>query len=241
MAYGDNPYQVLAVHEADESERASFLRRVGALTFGGLAVAGITSVASAAVVLVVPALMNQWVSLAVMLGAMFAARGVGSTLVHHESSGVRMAGFVAGTGLQGVAMGYLMLAAVAASIEVYANPLVFLVQAMGLVGLTVLGMVAYLMTGPRNLSMIGAGLSALSLPMLGLMVISFVWPVNGILGVLLSLVFVGVSAGGLLYNLNEVMHNMSTRMVVPAAYHVTLGILVLFWNLLTLLMRLQRR
>ena len=53
--------------------------------------------------------------------------------------------------------------------------------------------------------------------------------------------FVALSAGGLLFNLNHVMHRMSTDMVVPAAYHVTLGMLVLFWNVLSLLMRLQRR
>ena len=58
---------------------------------------------------------------------------------------------------------------------------------------------------------------------------------------LVLVVFVVVSAGGLLYNLNHVIHHMSTEMHVPAAYHITLGILVLFWNILVLLMRLQRR
>jgi uncharacterized YccA/Bax inhibitor family protein len=77
--------------------------------------------------------------------------------------------------------------------------------------------------------------------MLALMVISFVFPIGGPFGILLSVVFVGLSAGGLLFNLNQVMHRMSTDMVVPAAYHVTLGMLVLFWNVLSLLMRLQRR
>jgi hypothetical protein len=34
---------------------------------------------------------------------------------------------------------------------------------------------------------------------------------------------------------------MSTNMVIPAAYHIALGILTLFWNVLVLLMRLQDR
>jgi len=138
-------------------------------------------------------------------------------------------------------MGYLLLTATIASAELYSNPLIFLGQAFSLVGLTVLGMVAYLMTGPKNLSMVGSALSTLALPMLALMVFSWFFPVGGIFGILISAGFVAISAGGLLYNLNAVMHSMRTSDTVPAAYHVTMGILVLFWNVLVLLMRLQRR
>ena len=49
-------------------------------------------------------------------------------------------------------------------------------------GLTVVGMVAYLLTGPKNLSLIGGAMAALSLPMLALMVISFVFPIGGVFG-----------------------------------------------------------
>jgi hypothetical protein len=233
-----NPYQV-PVAESAVDARVAFLRKVGAMTFLGLLFAGITSMVSMAAVISVPALQNQWVSLGIMLGAIFGARFIGDSLVHRPST--QLLGFAVGTGLQGVAMGYLMLAAVLLSIDLYNNPVVVIGQGLGLVGLTVVGMVAYLLTGPKNLSMIGGALAALSLPMLALMVITVAFPVGGPFGILLSLVFVAVSAGGLLYNLNMVMHRMSTDMVVPAAYHVTLGMLVLFWNVMTLLMRLQRR
>lgn len=66
-------------------------------------------------------------------------------------------------------------------------------------------------------------------------------PVGGVFGMLISAGFVVLSAGGLLYNLNQVMHTMSVRNTIPAAYHVTLGVLTLFWNVLVLLMQLQRR
>ena len=102
-------------------------------------------------------------------------------------------------------------------------------------------MVMYLLTGPRNLSMIGGALSVMTLPMLGLMVIGLFFPFGGVFGLLLSVGFVAMSAGGLLFNLNQVIHRMSTDQVVPAAFHITIGILVLFWNVVTLLMKLQRR
>lgn len=233
-----NPYQV-PVAESAVDARVAFLRKVGGMTFLGLVFAGITAMISMGAVLSIPMLANQWVSLGIMLGAIFGSRFIGDSMVHNPST--QMIGFAIGTGLQGVAMGYLLLAAVLLSIDLYANPLVVIGQALGLVGLTVVGMVAYLLTGPKNLSMIGGAMSALALPMLALMVISFVFPIGGPFGILLSAVFVAISAGGLLYNLNTVMHRMSTDMVVPAAYHVTLGMLVLFWNILSLLMRLQRR
>ena len=46
---------------------------------------------------------------------------------------------------------------------------------------------------------------------------------------------------GLLYNLNQVMHTLSTDQHIGGAYTITMGLLVLFWNLLVLLMRLQSR
>lgn len=236
----ENPYAV-PVSEAPVDARSAFLRKVGVMTFGGLLVAGIASLVSMSAVLLVPPLQNTWVMLGVMLGGIFGSRYVGDSLVYSQDATTRAAGFVLGTGLQGVAMGYLILAAVTFSMELYANPLIFIGQALGLVGLTVTGMIAYLLTGPKNLSMIGGALAALSLPMLVLMVASFVFPIGGVAGILISLLFVGMSAGGLLYNLNQVMHRMSTDMVVPAAYHVTLGMLILFWNVLSLLMRLNRR
>ncbi|MEQ1501618.1 MAG: Bax inhibitor-1 family protein [Myxococcota bacterium] len=235
-----SPWQV-PVSDASVEARVSFLRRVGLLTMGGLVVSGVTAVGSAFAVMTFDILSQRWVSLAVMLGALFASRAVGGSLVASPDRTTRLGGFALGTALQGVAMGYLLLTAVMLSAQLYANPLVFLLQAFGLVGLTVTGMVAYLLTGPKNLSMVGSAMSTLALPMLGLMVFSWIFPMGGVVGILISVVFVALSAGGLLYNLNQVLHQMSTEDDVPAAYHVTLGVLTLFWNVLVLLMRLQRR
>ena len=58
---------------------------------------------------------------------------------------------------------------------------------------------------------------------------------------LLSAVFVVVSAAGLLYQVNQVIHRLRTDMHIEGAYLITMGVLVLFWNLLSLLMRLNGR
>ena len=57
----------------------------------------------------------------------------------------------------------------------------------------------------------------------------------------MSLAFVAFSGAGLLYELNMVMHKMRTDMDVEGAFMITMGLLVLFWNVLVLLMRLQGR
>jgi len=80
-------------------------------------------------------------------------------------------------------------------------------------------------------------------PMLALMAVSFIFPslFGGTVGLLLSVVFVVVSAAGLLYQINVVLHRLKTNQHVEGSYMITLGILILYWNILTLLMRLSRR
>lgn len=242
VEYSNNPYAVPAV-DAEVDDRVTFLRKVAGMTFLGLCVSGATSVAAAMLVFAVPALSYGWAPMIIMLGALFASRAVGSSMVHSESQATAMMGFIGGTALQGVAMGYLILSAVLISAQSFGNPFVLIFEAMGMVALTMLGMVVYLLSGPKKLNMVGAFLSAVSLPMLVAMVVSFVMPslFGGVFGLIFNMLFIAVSAAGLLYSLNNVMHKMSTNMVVPAAYYVTMGVLTLFWNILTLLMRLQRR
>lgn len=227
--------------EASVDQRVVFLRKVGLLSGAGLLIAAVGAVVSMLAIVAVPALASGWVPLIVMLGGVMGAQFIGSSMVASQDRVTQYGGFVFGSGLMGVAMGYLLLTAAVLSADLYGNAFLFIGQAGGLVGLTVVGMVAYLLSGPRNLSMIGSALGVMALPMLGLMVVSWFFNPGGLFGILISVGFVAFSAGGLLYSLNQVMHRMSTEMVVPAAYQITLGVLVLFWNVLVLLMRLQRR
>ena len=228
-----------AAHAPAEARNA-FLVKVGALTAAGLVVSAATGMASATAVALLPVLQTRFASGVLILGSFFAAQYGGQALVQSRSAASQWAGFAVGAVFQGIAMGYLLLAALAVGAGL-GNPLLLIGQAFGLVSLTTIGLVAYLWTGPRELSMVRAGLAMVSLPMLVLMAVSFVWPIGGTLGLLLSGAFVIVSVAGLLQRLQAVMHELRTDEVVPGAYLLTMGVLILFWNLLSLLMRLNRR
>ncbi|MFT4625363.1 MAG: hypothetical protein ACI8PZ_004031 [Myxococcota bacterium] len=235
-AYSHEP----AAAEAPAESRIPFLRRVAMLTFVGLTTSAITSLVAAGVISAL-GLYSTMFQMVILFGSYAIAHFGARRLVFNDNTATKYVGFFVGSIFQGIAMGYLVLTAVLMSADLFGNPFVLIFQALSLVGLTAVGLTAYLLTGPKNLSFIGAGLAALTLPMLALMVLTFVFPVNGIAGLLLSMLFVGVSVGGLLYQLNQIMHQLPTRMHVEASYMVMMGILVLFWNILVLLMRLQSR
>ncbi len=226
-----------ALAGARPAQRVDYLKKVLFLTVFGLAISAVAGLISAIIVGAVPALQGRLPSFIIILGSFFAAQNGCSRLVF---GGQRLLGFGLAAVFQGIAMGYLLLAAISMGISM-GSPFLLVFEAMALVGLAAVGMTAYLWSGPREFSMLKAGLAALSLPMLVLMVVSFVFPIGGILGILLSGVFVVVSAGGLLYQINAVLHRLRPHQTVEGAYLITMGVLVLFWNVLTLLMRLQRR
>jgi FtsH-binding integral membrane protein len=221
--------------------RVAYLQRVALLVMLGLGVSAFTGVVSALAIAVLPILQNRIASIVVILGSYAVAQFVAPRLVFSQDTTTKWLGFGMGAIFQGVAMGYLLLVAALLGASVFGNPFVLVGQALGLTGLTTVGMVAYLWSRPRELNWIGAMLAMLFLPMLVLMGISFVWPITGPWGIALSALFVFVSAAGLLYQINEVLHRLRSDMFVEGAYVITMGVLVLFWNILTLLMRLQDR
>ena len=242
MAYAgyNDPYELLPAAQAPVTERVSYMRQVGVMTFGSLLIT-----AFAAVVVHGCGEPDFGASEPVGVPCHHAGRYLwgpvrGQLHDRQPQCSTRTAGFVIGSALSGTALSYLLLSAGILGYELFGNPFVLVGQAGMLVGLTVLGMVAYLMTGPRQLSMVASMMSMLTLPMLGLMAFTWFFPVGGTLGLVFSAIFVVVSAGGLLYSLNEVLHNYSTDMVTAGAFRVSSGIVVLFWNILVLLMRLQR-
>ena len=228
---------------AAASERSAFLRKVGGYTFVGLSfsmiVGAVAAFGLAMLLPSMPILGNRWVQMGVIFGSFYMTQSVANGMVHEYST--KWIGFFLGTFFQGIAMSYLLLAAVMMSASVVGNPFALVGQAFGLTGLITVGMFAYLLTGPKELSLVKAGLSMLSIPMLILMVISFVFPIGGPIGMVFTGLFVLVSAGGVLYQLNNVMYRYPTNAAVPASYSITIGLLVLYWNLLSLLMRMNRR
>lgn len=226
---------------ADTSTRVAYLQRVLAITVLGLTIAAVTGFASAGVIASTPGLQGRWTSMGVILGAYGVANFVAPSFVYSRNPGSQWAGFLLGSTFQGIAMGYLLLAAMIVSGANTGNPLLLIGEALGLTAMTALGLCAYVWSKPRELSLIRGMMSALFLPMLLLMVVSFVFPIGGPLGIALTGIFVVMSAAGLLYQMNKVLHELDTDMHVPGAYMITMGVLILFWNLLMLLMRLQDR
>jgi FtsH-binding integral membrane protein len=229
---------------ADESTRAVFLQRVATYTCGGLTLASLSALTSAYMLANGPAVLwNQWVQMGVIFGMFFVAQNVAAGMVYNNTS--KLAGFTLGMTAQGIAMGYLLVVAVAMGSSSYGTggleQFTIVFQAIGLTMVTVLSMVGYLWTNPKDLSMIRGAMTVMAVPMLILMVMSFVFPIGGTLGLILCGAFVAMSAAGLMYQLNQVMHSMPAHMHIESSYQIALGILVLFWNLLSLLMRLQSR
>jgi FtsH-binding integral membrane protein len=226
---------------ADETTRVLYLRRVATISLLGLVVAAITGFVSAGAIAMVPALQGRGASLLLIFGAYGIAHYGVRPLVFSENAAARWAGFFGAAIFEGIAMGYLLLAAIVISLDATGSALLLIGQALGLTATAGLGITAYLWSQPRELSMVKAGLSAVFLPMLILMGVSIVFPIGGIAGIGISALFVVVSAAGLLYQMNQVLHQLRTDMHVEGAYLVTMGVLVLFWNVLSLLMRLQDR
>lgn len=235
------PYTSIPVAHAPADVRLGYLRKVLGLTFVGLVLAGGAGVATAvALAMTGGALLSGYVPMIVILGCWAVSNYVARPMVFGSA---KVAGFVLGSVAQGVAMGFLLLVAFLLSASALGNPFTLIGLALGLAGFSGLGMAAYVWTARKDFSIIGAGLAALSIPMLVLMAVSFAFPsfIGGTAGIVVSGLFVVVSAGGLLYQLNQVIHDYDTDMHIEGAYTITLGLLVLFWNILTLLMRLTRR
>jgi FtsH-binding integral membrane protein len=229
------------IAQAPASERLEFLKGVFGYTVAGLAIAAVSGVISANVL--APALLSgRMVYFVVVLGAMFGAQYFGHKLA---SGPTPQLGLLVGSGLMGLAMGPMLLMAYAMGLQgPTGSGLSLIGQAMGLTILTAGGMVGYVWTEKRDFSMLRAGLSALMLPLIVLMVVSFFVPAlsgGGTLSLMLSGGFILVSAGAMLYELNTIIHTIDTEHKVLAAVMLTMSVLILFWNILIFLMKLQSR
>ncbi len=218
-------------------ERVAYLKKVLAWTAGGLGLSAASGIAMMGVITAVPALWNQTIQIVVILGTWAIAQFVCRKMVFGSA---KVPGFLLAAVCEGIALGYLLLTAVMVG-AASGNPLGLVSMALALTGLTAGSMAAYVWTSPKDFSMLGGGLAALSVPMLILMAVSFVFPsfLGGTLGIIVAGVFVVFSAGALLFQVNAVIHQLSTDQHMEGAYLITMGILVLFWNLLVLLIKLR--
>ena len=223
--------------------RLAFLRKVGLFTFLGLGVASVIAVVSTFTVAPLIFSLGSWGGFVAILGAFALSHYVARKMVY---GGAKLPGFVLAIVGEGFSFGFLLLTTVAyvplgetAEGAFWAGVGV-IAKAMGLTAASALGMLVYVWFNKSDLNLVKAGLSILGLPMLLLMVLQFVFPVGGLLGLILCGVFVVASGASLLYRLNSVVHEFDEDMHVEAAYEISMALLVLLWNLISLLNRLRR-
>jgi len=233
----EEQFLAVPVAAAAAEDRSAFLRRVAALTFGGLLLTAIVSVLST--IFVVPFVFRggTWAVLGVVYGSFLLAQTVARNMVYGNA---KVAGFLLGAMMQGIALGFLLLITIASSNQIQQG-LQIILYCLAMVILSVAAMLMYVTIERHEFSLLRAGLSMAFLPMLGLMALQLVFPIGGTFGIVIAAVFLLVSVGAMLYRLNFVVHEMGTNMVMEGAYELTLGIVVFFWNLLSFVNRLRRR
>lgn len=217
------------------SERIAFLRKVGVWTFAGLASAALLGVLSTKLVVPSVASFGNIGVLVFFFGTFALAHWVARGMVYGS---MKVPGFILAIVGEGVSLGLILFATLANF--GMAGGIGLIAQCMMITAASAGGMLLYVWFNKSEFSWLKAGLAMVSLPLIFAMVFFAVWPVQGVLGLVISVVFVIVSAGGLLYRLNHVVHELDTNQHIEGAYEITMGILILFWNLLSLLNRLKR-
>jgi FtsH-binding integral membrane protein len=214
-------------------ERHAFLKRTAVWTFVGLTIAALVGTFS---MFTISRLLSSsyFVAIAIIFGAFFLAHYVCRKMVYQGST----AGFVIACVAEGVSFGFLLLSVVG-QLGV-AGGLNLVIQALFLVAATAGGMLVYVWFNKGELKLVGAFLTMAFFPMLILMAIGVFFPFGGTFGLIISAAFVVVSAAGLLYRLNSVVHNLDTDQHIAGAYEITMGLLVLLWNLIQLLRYFRR-
>jgi len=209
------------------------------LVLVGLTFTALTGVVSMLAIATMPQILVGYVPTIIILGCWAITNYVAPRMVFGTA---KWGGFLLGTMFQGISLGFLLLVAILLSKQQYGNPFYLIFTALGLTVLSGLGLTLYATTQRRDFSMLGAALSVVSLPMLVLMAVSFGFPglLGGTAGTVVSAIFVLVSAAGLLYQINRVLHQYNADMHMEGAYTITIGVVVLFWNILSLLMRRRR-
>jgi FtsH-binding integral membrane protein len=226
------------------ASRLAFLRKVGLLTFLGLAAAGVISVVSAFTVAPAIFAIAPWAGFVAILGAFLVSHYVARKMIYGVA---KVPGFAVAIAGEGFSFGFLLLSTVAyvplgatSAHEAFMAGVGIIAQAMGLTAAAAFGMLIYVWFNKSDLSMVKAGLSILGLPMLVLMVLQFVFPIGGVFGLIICAVFVVASGAALLYRLNTVVHEFDEDMHIEAAYEISMALLVLLWNIISLLNRLRR-
>ena len=215
--------------------RIAFLRKTGLYTAGALGVSAVIAVVSMFFIAPI-ALSLPFGWLIGVLAPFLLGNVVGRKMVYGDQKALGLVG----VGGIGVAFGSLLLVTIMYSGGPPAEGMLIVAKGLAITASAGVGMLIYVWFNKSDLSIVRGALTTLGLPMLVLMVLQFVFPVGGIIGLAIGGIFVVFSAGVLLYTLNTVVHEMDDSMHMEAAFELSTAILVLLWNIISLLNRLRR-
>jgi FtsH-binding integral membrane protein len=217
------------------AERYAFLKRTAMWTLGGLVLAGVVGCLST--LFVAPFLhgTTRYMGGIVVLVTFMFAHWICRKMVYSDT--FKIPGFLLAVVCEGVALGWLILATVYQYGGHRGAGLI--VEALSITAATSLGMLVYAWFSKGELKLVGAFLSMTFFPMIIVMILQVFFPIGGFVGLIVGAAFVVVSAAGLLYKLNYAVSSMNTDRHVEAAYEITMGVLVLLWNIIQLLRRLR--
>lgn len=224
--------------------RMAFLRKVGVFTFLGLGLASLIAVISTVTVApVVYGVAGNMGGFITILATFALSHWVARKMIY---GGAKIPGFVLAIVGEGISFGFILLSTISyvpiggTAEQAFMAGVGIIAKAMGLTAASALGMLVYVWFNKSELNLVKAGLSILGLPMLVLMVMQFVFPIGGVFGLIICAVFVVASGASLLYRLNSVVHEFEEDQHIEAAYEISMALLVLLWNLISLLNRLRR-
>jgi FtsH-binding integral membrane protein len=232
----DSPMYAQPVAAVSPEARSLFLRQVALRTLGGLVITAIAALVSTFAIAPAVFQTNKWIVLAVVYGCVFGAQMLGvawctATRRPLASWWVRACrAWRSGSCCWWRSRPARTARACRSS-----------ATRCSMVVLSVAAMLLYVTAEKREFSMLRAGLTMMGIPLLIMMGLQVIFPFDGMAGVAILGVFLAVSVGALLYTLNKVVHEFPVTMPTEAAFELTIGIVVFFWNLLSFFMRMRRR
>jgi FtsH-binding integral membrane protein len=232
-----NPYSVGMISDSPESERAAFIRKTywhlaaaialfaaleGLFISMGLGTAALTLLGT-----------SRYSWLLVMGAFMFVSWLANNWATNGSSQGLQYAGLVLYTVAEAVI--FLPMIVLAMALTGDAG---LVLQAGLITTAMVIGISTIALTTKKDFSFLGGILKIGGFVVIGLIVASFILPIS--LGLWFSAAMVIFASASILYNTSNLIHRYQPGQHVAASLSLFASVALLFWYLLSMLMKLNR-
>lgn len=232
-----NPYSVGMISDSPESERAAFIRKTywhlaaaialfaaleGLFISMGLGTAALTLLGT-----------SRYSWLLVMGAFMFVSWLANNWATNGSSQGLQYAGLVLYTVAEAVI--FLPMIVLAMALTGDAG---LVLQAGLITAAMVIGISTIALTTKKDFSFLGGILKIGGFVVIGLIVASFILPIS--LGLWFSAAMVIFASASILYNTSNLIHRYQPGQHVAASLSLFASVALLFWYLLSMLMKLNR-